>query len=155
MKIIPTVDKGLRVIPEAPAEWMLLRKIIQDANPTHLADRLSQPMDEESCWEDIVQPELEETFNTQLIRVADATKVESLDGFLIKNEHLMEWYGALNQARLMLENTHSLSTLDLNELDTFPPPLRQALVRASSYTRIQSLILDYLDTSVDETNSPS
>jgi len=145
MKAISTVNRGLKIIPEGDSDWALLRKIVQDANPTHLADRLSQPMDEESCWEDIVKPELEETFNTQLIRVADVTKIENPDGFIIKREHLMDWYGALNQARLMLENTRSLSSLDLNELNTFPPPIRQALIRSNSYMRIQSLILDYLD----------
>lgn len=144
MKILPTLAGHLKIQPEKHSEWTLLRQIIRDANPTQMATDFSARMDSDSCWEDIVQPELEETFNHQLTCVASATKITDDEGFIIPRDRLMDWYGALNQARLMLEKAHTLSTLDLNEINTFPPPLRQAMIRENAYRRLQGLILDFL-----------
>ena len=145
MKATPTLSGGLHILPQAEADWALLRAIVSDANAEKLAADLSAPMDEDSCWDDIVQPELETYFNGQLQTVIDHIKTSPEGGFTIERDQLWDWYGALNQARLQLEATHHLHDLRIEELNTFPPPIRQALIREKAYGRLQSLLLSYLE----------
>ena len=64
MKIGPTMAGGLKIVPESEHDWMLLLGIAGDGDDD-LAIRLAGLMDEDSMWDEIVVPELENEFSEQ------------------------------------------------------------------------------------------
>ena len=71
MTIGPTVAGGLKLIPEEEQDWLVLLEIARDGDG-RLSRRLAGLMDEESMWNEIVVPELEEDFSKQRLEVVMA-----------------------------------------------------------------------------------
>ena len=155
MKILPTVEGGLRIEVETATDWMVLENIAPDAldgGSEKLPSRLSALMDDDSDWEELVIPELKEFFTGQLRKVADTVHQAQRDAtdppegevFIMRADGL-EWYGALNQARLALESRHKFGpTQDIEDLDSFPAPKRSAFIRSQVYCALQSVLLEHV-----------
>jgi hypothetical protein len=62
--------------------------------------------------------------------------ISKADGFI--------WYGALNQARLSIEDEHHFGPRDYVDVEDLPPPVKSAFIRAQFYLGLQSLLLDYV-----------
>src|SRR5690606_39133692 len=82
MNIAPTMEGGLRIDPETPEDWYVLRAIIQDANSqnTDLASRLGDLMVDETFaedWQEIIVPDLRESFNDALHHIYAAIEAAS------------------------------------------------------------------------------
>ena len=155
MKVMPTLEKGLRIEVETATDWLGLEQIATDAlegGIETLPTRLSALMDEESEWDEIVVPELEDFFTGQLRMVRDtihAAQQESTDSaegmFLIMRAEGAQWYGALNQARLALETHYRFGPgEEVNEVESFPPPKRSAFIRSQFYCALQSVLLEHV-----------
>ena len=153
---MPTLEGGLRIEVETATDWLVLEQIAPDAlegGAEELPGRLSALMDEDSDWEEMVVPELEDFFTGQLSKVKNTietahrkTKEENADGLVtIKRAEGMEWYGALNQARIALENRYQFGrTQEITEVETFPPPKRSAFIRSQFYCALQSVLLEHV-----------
>jgi len=154
MKIEPTLEGGLRVDAESPLDWHVLMAIIHDARGAgeDLADRLGGLIGEDAAaedWQEFVVPELREGFDDQLRAVAEAIgagmrKAEEGVGFIrIKQADGSMWYGALNQARLALEELHHLSAGMPDALDEDQElEWRSASARSYLYGKFQHFLFD-------------
>ena len=149
MKVAQHKSGGLEITVVDPTEWFLLNSIVQDAvshGDGWLAEQLSEPMDDESCWDDIVVPDLTTKFSDQLsdVRQGITNAFKGANGeettILIKKEDAWSWYGALNQARLSLEDEHHVSDLDEDDIEDLPPNLLSVLGRSQFYLWLQSMI---------------
>jgi len=140
MNIAPTIEGGLRIDPENPKDWHILRAIVIDATQSHndLASRLGAVITDERLsedWNDIIVPDLRESFSDDLhhiqaaIETAAAFPKDKRSSIWVTREDAMQWYSALNQARLALEDTHRFSTS--------PDPDPKNLVRFEAYLRSQ------------------
>jgi len=158
MRVMPTLEGGLRIDVETETDWRVLEQIGPDALGTQgedLAGRLGALMDEGAHWDDYVVPELQEIFSGQLGRVTGAVqaarrKAESRAAgaagklFIARGDG-PEWYGALNQARLALETRHQFSgSHGLEALGSFPEAKRAAFLRSQFYCALQSLLLEHV-----------
>lgn len=154
MKIEPTLEGGLRVDMESPLDWHVLMAIVHDARGADkdLADRLGGLIDEDAGaedWQEFVVPELREGFDDQLRGVAEAIgavmrKAEDGVGSIrIKRTDGPMWYGALNQARLALEELHHLSAGMPDALDEDQElEWRSASARSYLYGKFQHFLFD-------------
>ena len=142
---MPTVEGGLKLIPENSDDWNVLSAIALDANED-LAKRLGGLMDEESMWEDIVVPDLELHFGSQLEEVLQAIKAgREEDEVIISPEKSEAWYGALNQARLGLEKKYYFGPDEdvvVEELSSVDE--KAAYRRGRFYSAVQSLLIEYV-----------
>ncbi len=149
MKILPTLEGGLCIMPESEADWMELELICTDAvRPSHLAESLADLMDTDSDWEEFVVPDLEESFNSQCRFVAatieNARDHNEKDVFITPKQ-AEKWYGAINQARLSLEARYKLDALDPEDnIEEIEPEVRSAYYRNRFYLFLQSTLLDYV-----------
>lgn len=148
MKIGFTLEGGLRIDVETPLDWMVLRCIPHDARggDSPLADKLGGLMDADphaEDWRDFVVPELRDGFDGQLSLVQDALDAADDDGgpaeIFIRKEESQQWYGALNQARLALEDQYGFADRDPVSMS---PGERSAWFRSRFYLQVQSLLLD-------------
>lgn len=149
MTVMPILNGGLKLVPESEKDWLALGNLAADAD-CDLANRLAGLMDEESMWEDIVVPDLESHFSTQLgtvlktIKAAQPNNEEEAE-IEITKEDAEDWYGALNQARLGLEKTYHFGQEDeLDPSDLANPESRNAYLRSRFYSSLQGLILEYV-----------
>jgi hypothetical protein len=55
-----------------------------------------------------------------------------------------QWYGALNQARLALEEIHHFGPGGNVDLAALPAHSRKAFLRSQFYCAVQSLLLEYV-----------
>ena len=146
MTIGPTVAGGLKLIPEEDQDWVVLLEIAKDGDGD-LSKRLAGLMDEESLWEEMIVPELEEEFSRQRLEVVTAVIKAKGEGqaLHIDKEMAEAWYGALNQARLELEARYRFG-----ECGNFAPDeiendaARAAFYRSDFYGTVQSLLLRYV-----------
>ena len=154
MKVAPTLEGGLRIDPESPEDWHILRAILMDANgaDTELADRLGEMVTDEKLaedWRDSVVPDLRDAFADDLHRVQAAIEVAAAfpkDGahpIWITREDAMTWYSALNQARLALEERHRFGPEPERDAAKLPPVRQEALLRSRFYCALQSFILEH------------
>ena len=153
MKVLPTLEGGLRIDIESSSDWLVLEQIPTDAveeKRFSLPEELAALMDEDSEWDELVAPELAELFSGQIDHVAEAVAQaeETSEGgageLFIAREEAREWYGALNQARLALESRWGFSGEEEDEaLADGPPQKRSAFVRSQFYLVLQGLLLDY------------
>lgn len=156
MNVIPTLEGGLRIDADSEMDWHVLESIHPDANlgATDLASRLGLPMESDphaDDWKEFVVPELQDGFRDQLHRVAlmigDARK-EAKEGkasIWITREDGMVWYGALNQARLAIEDRFRFGPSDEWNIEIEQDPLRKAaFMRARFYQIVQGMLLDYV-----------
>lgn len=125
---------------------MVLETINTDVGrPAHLAESLAGLMDEESDWEELVVPDLEQSFSSQCRFVQasiDAARERDEKALFIKPRDAEKWYGAVNQARLSLQARYKLHELD--DPEGAPAELRSAHFRDRFYLMLQSLLLEYV-----------
>jgi hypothetical protein len=153
MKILPTAASGLCIEVEDPGDWLLLKGITHDAVSCEekLAHRLGKLIIDPAVapdWRDYIVPDLEAGFSAHLITVASAiaaARVESGGGpgpLWITGSDTMDWYSALNQARLALEDRFHFGPAQNLDPLTLAPERRAAFLRSQFYGAIQSLLLE-------------
>lgn len=155
---MPTLEGGLRIDVETATDWLVLEQIAPDAlqgGAEKLPERLGALMDEDSNWEEVVIPELQDYFTGQLRKVTEAI-VQAQDEakevgdptggeVFIKRDDGSEWYGALNQARLALETRYKFgSSQGVREVDSFSPAKRSAFIRSQFYCALQTVLLEHV-----------
>ena len=147
MKVLPTLEGGLRLTIEHPLEWEVLAMVEKDAHGS-VSDQLCELMDEDAMWEDLIKPDLDETFRAQISTIEKnlrSAKREDDDEVVIEPEGAEGWYGALNQARLNLERRYKLHKLrDEGDLEVLKEEVRGAFFRDRFYCHLQTVILDYV-----------
>ena len=154
MKIALTIEGGLRIDPENDIDWHLLRSIMLDANASNhdLATRLGNLISNEKIaedWQDIVVPDLRESFSDDLHHVYAA--IETAFAFPKDNEHPIwitradapKWYSALNQARLELEEIYHFGQSPETDPKNRRPIRHDALIRDQFYYNLQLAIIDH------------
>lgn len=155
MKAMPTLEGGLRIDTEDAEDWEMLRAIVTDATPpgSDLAARLGELISADAGaedWEEFVVPDLREGFQDELAQVGAAIEsaifnAEGAPGPLwIAADEGLRWYGALNQARLALEEEHHFGPLEWLDPKGLKPARRKAFARSRFYCAVQSLLLDYV-----------
>jgi hypothetical protein len=152
MKITPTLEGGLRIDVEDAGDWFVLHGITRDAvaGDEKLPQSLGELITDEEIsadWRDIVVPELEENFQTDLVRVTEAIRAaeESGGGHLwITPDNAWHWYSALNQARLALHGIHRFESADALSPADPDPGIRNAFLRSQFYCALQTLLLDHV-----------
>jgi hypothetical protein len=153
VKILRTLEGGLRVDAEDAEDWILLIGITHDAVSCdmNLAGRLGGLITGEELaedWREFIIPDLEETFQTDLACVAAAISAAQLEaaggaGHLwITRDEAMTWYSALNQARLAIEEIHHFGPGERIRPETLPPETQAAFLRSQFYCALQTLLLD-------------
>lgn len=154
MKIGPTIEGGLRIDPQTPEDWHILRAISLDANgsETDLASRLGNLVTDEKIaedWQEIVVPDLRETFADDLhyiyaaIEAAAAFQDGEENPIWITREDAFTWYSALNQARLSLEEKYKFGADPESDAANLSPVRHEALLRNHFYSALQSFILQH------------
>ncbi len=155
MKIGPTLDGGLRIDADNARDWDVLRMIVPDAvaRDGDLASHLGGLMrndEPDNDWQDFVVPELRSLFDSQLSTVATAveqaaTAADNHAGSLLVPRAAAEvWYGALNQARLALEERHHFHENPSAAPESMPPGRRSAWFRCQFYLTVQAILLDHV-----------
>ena len=154
MKASPAPDGTLLLCPETPADWDMLGGIVRDGTGRGLAEAMGGLMEGSPAaldWHDYVVPELAETYSSQLEFIARAVgeaREDAQDGpglIVIRREDADLWYGALNQARLALEERHQLAgATAVEDVMALPRPRREAYFRSHVYLQLQSMLLDTL-----------
>ena len=155
MKVAPTLDGGLRIDAESTGDWDVLRSLVTDAvtRGGDLATRLGNLIEGEEDsedWKEFVVPELRTRFDHQLATVVQAVEnaadaVDQGPGPLaIPREQAEDWYGALNQARLALEERHRFHESPDLAPQSMSPPKRSAWFRSHFYMALQGLLLDHV-----------
>ena len=152
MRVAPTLEGGLRIDPETPEDWHILRAILMDANAseTDLAERLGAAVTDGRVaedWREIVVPDLRESFMDDLHRIQAAIEAAAAfpkDGvhpIWITREDALTWYSALNQARLALEDRHGFGADPESDPSNLAPLRHEALLRSQFYSALQSFLL--------------
>jgi hypothetical protein len=155
LKILPTLEGGLRIDAEDPGDWSLLQGITRDAVSCdgHLANRLGSLITDQDVapdWLEYIVPDLDEAFRTDLSHVSTAIAAARVEAggmagpLWITREDGLYWYSALNQARLALEEIHHFGPSDGLDPLTLPPGNRSAFLRSQFYCAIQSLLLEHV-----------
>lgn len=155
MKILPTLEGGLRIDAEDRSDWHLLAAIADDAvdRPTRLADQLGGLITAEEIaedWHEYIVPDLDEAFQSDIARVAAAIQraYDPVDGgpgpLWIEREDGLVWYSVLNQARLAIEDQYRFGPGEGVNPDTLSPPQLSAFLRSQFYCAFQSLLLDHV-----------
>ena len=147
MTIGPTVGGGLKLVPEEKQDWMVLLQITQDGD-AEVAKKFGGLMDEDSMWDEIVVPELEADFDRQrklVLKAVLEARALGDEEVVIGSEDAETWYGALNQARLALEEEYQFGPRELSDPDEIADDqTRSAYYRNDFYSTIQSLLLQYV-----------
>ncbi len=149
MKILPTLDGGLCIIPESEIDWQELELICSDEDrPTHLAASLADLMDQDSEWNEYVVPDLEEDFRGQVKAVAgtiEKARTSDEPAIFISLTDAEQWYGAINQVRLSMHARYDVEELsNSNDLDDADPVIKSAYYRNRFYLLLQSMLLEYV-----------
>ena len=155
MKIMPTLEGGLRIDAEDADDWKLLQGITHDAISCaeNLASRLGNLITDEdvaSDWREYIVPDLDEAFHADLSYVAASIAAARVDcgggpgPLWITREDGFHWYSSLNQARLALEEIHHFGPTEAIEPAKLPLAERSAFLRSQFYCAIQSLLLDHV-----------
>lgn len=155
MKVAPTLEGGLRIDAEGSRDWEVLRMIVPDAvsRGSDLAARLCERMsagEGGEDWAELVEPELRSLFDSQLAVVANAVEeaaaaaANAAGPLLIPRTAAETWYGALNQARLAIEERHQFHAPHAGGPEGMPPGRRSAWFRGQFYLAVQGLLLDHL-----------
>lgn len=155
MKILPTLEGGLRIDIEDDGDWKVLQGITRDALvcDESLGHRMGNLITEEAGaadWLEYIIPDLEASFRNELSHVATvvaAARVEcggEAGPLWITREDADHWYGALNQARLALEEVYHFGPGDHVDLAALPINARNAFLRSQFYCAVQSLLLEYV-----------
>lgn len=156
MRVAPTLDNSLRIDAESPFDWLILEMICTDAanlpGPP-LAKRLANKIKDKEDWTEFVIPDLHSQFSEQVnhvsLTLSAANKNDDLTGSIyIPHSDADIWYGAINQARISLEHQYEISRYaditHIEEISEERHELRKALIRYHFYTRVQSMLLEYI-----------
>jgi hypothetical protein len=152
MKIMPTLDGGLRIDAEDKDDWRLLSGITGDtmSREDKLSHRLGELITDQEValdWLEYIVPELEDGFTSAVLHVTTAiasARVESGGGpgpLWITREEIFQWYSALNQARLAIEDSHHFGPGELIDPEELPAARRSPFLRSQFYCAIQSMLL--------------
>jgi hypothetical protein len=155
MKAMQTLEGGLRIDTEQSADWDILRCILADASSpaTDLADRMGLLMNDSpgaEDWQDYVVPDLREAFQDELAHVGaviEAAMFHAANGpgpIFITPDDVSQWYSALNQARLALEDQFHFGTAEKFNLKKASPEARNAWMRTNFYQSLQGMLLEYV-----------
>jgi hypothetical protein len=154
MNVMPTLEGGLRIDAENPIDWELLLAVLQDAKSceSDLAARLAgmMPPEETPEWEELVVPDLRENFDSQLDLVARTVSearqsaCEGTGSLWIHRADGAAWYGALNQARLALEERFQFGPAVNVDPKAWTVAKRAAFHRSRFYQTIQGLLLEFV-----------
>jgi hypothetical protein len=155
MKAMPTLEGGLRIDAEDLNDWAILRSIIGDANgcAIDLAKRLGGLIREEAGaedWQEYVVPDLREAFQDELAQVGAAIEsaAHQANGgpgpLWITRDDVFQWYSALNQARLALEERFEFGPSENIELKGLKLERRAGFTRSKFYCAIQGLLLEHV-----------
>jgi hypothetical protein len=155
MRAAPTLEGGLRIDAEDLSDWEVLHAILHDAQcgETDLATELGNLITDEKAaedWAEYVTPDLREGFQNQISLVADTIRkaMEKAGGeagpIWITKDNGLIWYGALNQARLALEELHHFGPGDEVAVGKLGPASKSAFLRSQFYLALQSLLLDHV-----------
>ena len=155
MKILPTLEGGLRIEIEDAGDWQLIKGITHDAVSCeeNLANRLGNLIKDPAVapdWREYIVPDLAEGFSADLLYVASsiaAARVEADGGpgpLWITRDDAFQWYSALNQARLALEERFHFGPGEAIDPAALPPARRSAFLRSQFYCAIQSLLLEHV-----------
>lgn len=155
MKVAPTLEGGLRIDAEDGGDWQVLQAIFYDARRSDgdLASELGGLISEEAGaedWREYVAPDLRMEFEDQLAKVEKAVRaaMDRAGGgagpVWVGRDEGMLWYGALNQARLALEEVYHFGPTDGVPVEELSPGRRTAFFRSQFYLAIQSLLLDHV-----------
>ncbi|MBC7981117.1 MAG: hypothetical protein H7Y36_11190 [Armatimonadetes bacterium] len=154
MNVAPTLEGGLRIDPETPEDWHILRAITLDANShgIDLASRLGGLVAHEKLaedWQEIVVPDLRESFADDIFYISSAIETasafpgDSESPIFITPEDAFVWYGGLNQARLALEEKYHFGNDPESDPANLSPQRHEAFLRGRFYCALQSFILKY------------
>lgn len=155
MKVMPTLEGGLRIDVEDAADWQLLNCINDDAisHDESLASRLGNLITDADVapdWQEYIVPDLDAGFHLDLAHVAAAIAAAHLEagggpGYLwITPDDGLRWYSALNQARLELEERYHFGPSESLDRDELPPIKQSASLRSRFYCAIQSILLEHV-----------
>jgi len=149
MKVLPTLEGGLCIMPESKNDWVEIELICSDAvQPAHLAESLADLMDEDSEWDEYVVPDLEESFKSQcgFVRAVIKNARKSRErGIFITPADAEKWYGAINQARLSLQARYHLEEMgEMGDADGVESELKSAYFRNRFYLLLQSMLLEFV-----------
>ncbi len=153
MKIMQTLEGGLRVDMEDGDDWKILLGILRDAAScdVKLADRLGNMVTAEEVaedWKEFIIPDLDATFDADLAHVSNsisAARMESAGGpgpLWISKDDGFRWYSALNQARLAIEDKFHFGPSEEVDPAKLTTESSGAFLRSLIYTNLQSLLLD-------------
>lgn len=147
MTITPTLSGGLKLIPEEEQDWEVLLKIAYDGEG-RLGEHFASLMNDGAMWEEIVVPELEAEFSGQremVLRAVQEARGSEGGELVIEREDAAAWYGAFNQARLVLEQRHRFGSSELIKVEAIEDgAMRSAYFRNEFYGAVQSLLLEYV-----------
>lgn len=155
MKILPTLEGGLRIDAEDRGDWHLLAAIADDAadRPGRLADQLGGIItagEVADDWREFIIPDLDAAFQSDIARVALAIQqaYDAVDGgagpLWIERDDGLVWYSVLNQARLAIEECHRFGPSEFIDPESLPPDKQAAFLRSQFYCAFQSLLLDHV-----------
>lgn len=156
MKLAPTLQGGMRIDADSVEDWIVLDAICADAASlpgAPLYERLSEKMPKDPDWEEFVAPDIRSQFSDEITHVSRALSAAARDedqvgSIFISKEDAPIWYGAINQARMTLEQIYQISELedfeDLDELGDIGDAKRSAVIRGHFYSTFQCLLLDYV-----------
>lgn len=150
-----TLEGGLRLDVEEASDWMLLQGITSDAVSCdeHLADRLAKLITTEEVaddWKEYIVPDLQEGFSNDVLHVTTAiasAQLESGGGqgsLWITPGDAMQWYSALNQARLAIEERYHFGPSENIRAASLPPSYRLPFMRSQFYCAVQSMLMEFV-----------
>ena len=153
MRIAPTLQGGLRIDIESLLDWASLEFIAIDAAKLEgsLPQSLGSKMKMDDDWKELILPDLQQSFDHQVqsvnreIKLARSENAEQGE-IHITSENLEPWYGALNQARIALENEHQISQYnDIKELEeVLEDDIQVAFIKYHFYTVLQEHLLEHV-----------
>lgn len=155
MKVAPTLAGGLKIEAEVPQDWEILRCIIQDAGAgsVDLAERLGTRMRQDeagSDWEEYVVPDLRVEFSAQVMMVEEAINAALAasgggpGAILVPAAEILSWFGALNQARLGLEDCYGFGGDGVANIAGMAANRRSGFLRGRFYAAVQEIMLSHL-----------
>lgn len=156
MNILPTLEGGLKIDIQDPADWLFLRHLVEDATnrPDSLAHELGDLIDDKEMrqdWKDFVIPGLDEQFSSDLRHVRNAIARAAAEHggapgpMWIAREDGFQWFSALNQARLAIEDRFQFDSFDQDDLELLTDNARQsAYLRSQLYCAMQTLLLEHV-----------
>jgi hypothetical protein len=155
MKVAPTLAGGLKIEAEVPGDWEVLHSILRDAaaGRVDLAERLGRKMKEGEAgadWEDYVVPDLRAEFCAQVVLVEEAVQMAAAassggaGAVFIPAGEVLSWFGALNQARLGLEDRYKFGDDAAVNLAGMSAARRSGFLRGRFYAAVQEIMLTHL-----------